>query len=88
MEIQIVGLRPRKKIHGEVVNITSRTLPTHHHKNRIAQETQEDFEGLYSDIEKLLDFASSFNNDAIVLKMKQNVPKFKIMNSTFAILGK
>ena len=54
----------------------------------IAQELQEDFEDLHSDIEELLGFASFFNNDAIVLKMKQIVPEFKSMNSTYEMLDK
>jgi hypothetical protein len=43
---------------------------------------------LDSDIEELLDFASFFNNDAIVLKMKKIVPEFKSMKSTFELLDK
>ena len=86
IKIQIVGLRPREKLYEELLNHTSKTLPTNHHKIMIAQETQEDFEDLHSDIEEILDFAGFFNNDAIVLKMKKIVPEFKSMNSTFEIL--
>jgi FlaA1/EpsC-like NDP-sugar epimerase len=88
IKIQITGLRPGEKLYEELLNVTSKTLPTHHHKIMIAQEKQDCFEGLHSDIEELLGFAGFFNNDAIVLKMKQIVPEFKSMNSTFEMLDK
>jgi FlaA1/EpsC-like NDP-sugar epimerase len=88
IKIQIVGLRPGEKLYEELLNDTSKTLATHHHKIMIAQEEQEDFEELQTDIAELLDFAGFFNNDAIVLKMKQIVPEFKSMNSTFELLDK
>jgi FlaA1/EpsC-like NDP-sugar epimerase len=88
IEIKIVGLRPGEKLYEELLNDTSKTLPTHHHKIMIAQETQEGFEDLHSDIDELFDFVSLFNNEAIVLKMKQIVPEFKSMNSAFALLDK
>ena len=88
IKVQIVGLRPGEKLYEELLNDTSKTLPTHHHKIMIAQEVEEDFDDLHSDIAELLDFAGFFNNDAIVSKMKQIVPEFKSMNSAFELLDK
>ena len=88
IKIQIVGLRPGEKLYEELLNDTSKTLATHHHKIMIAQDVQENFDDLHFDIAELLDFASFFNNDAIVLKMKQIVPEFKSMNSAFELLDK
>lgn len=88
IKIEIVGLRPGEKLYEELLNDTSKTLPTHHHKIMIAQEVEEDFDDLQTDIAELLDFAGFFNNDAIVSKMKQIVPEFKSMNSAYELLDK
>ena len=88
IKIKIVGLRPGEKLYEELLNDTSKTLPTHHEKIMIAQEIQEEFEDLHLDINELIGIASFFENDDIVSKMKKIVPEFISMNSTFEILDK
>jgi FlaA1/EpsC-like NDP-sugar epimerase len=86
IKIQIVGLRPGEKLYEELLNDTSKTIPTHHEKIMIAEEIQDEFETLHADIEELIDKANYIENDEIVLKMKKIVPEFKSMNSTFEVL--
>jgi FlaA1/EpsC-like NDP-sugar epimerase len=88
IKIKIVGLRPGEKLYEELLNDTSKTLPTYHEKIMIAQEIQEEFEDLHIEIEELIGIASFFDNDDIVAKMKKIVPEFISMNSTFTILDK
>lgn len=88
IKIQIVGLRPGEKLYEELLNDTSKTLPTYHEKIMISEEISDDFEILNTDIEELIRITNHFDNDQIVLKMKQIVPEFKSMNSTFELLDK
>ena len=86
IKIEIVGLRPGEKLYEELLNDTSKTIPTHHAKIMIAEEIQEEYEGLHTDIDELISIANLFSNDAIVTKMKKIVPEFKSMNSSFELL--
>ncbi|MFV5688887.1 polysaccharide biosynthesis protein [Flavobacterium sp. ZT3R25] len=88
IKIQIVGLRPGEKLYEELLNDTSKTLPTHHEKIMIAEEILDEFEDLNADIEELIGVANHHENDHIVMKMKKIVPEFKSMNSTFQLLDK
>ena len=88
LKIKIVGLRPGEKLYEELLNDTSKTLPTYHDKIMIAQEIQDEFSDLHSNIEELIGIAAFFDNDDIVSKMKKIVPEFISMNSTFQVLDK
>lgn len=88
IKIKIVGLRPGEKLFEELLNDTSKTLPTHHEKIMIAQEIQEEFFDLHLNIEELIGMAAYFDKDDIVAKMKRIVPEFISMNSTFQVLDK
>ena len=86
IKIDIIGLRPGEKLYEELLNNTSNSVATHHSKIMIAQEIQEEFEGLHVDINELIRLADLFANDAIVTQMKKIVPEFKSMNSAYEIL--
>ena len=86
IEIKIVGLRPGEKLYEELLNDTSKTLPTHHEKIMIAEELKVDFESLIKEISELIEIAYTYNNEEIVSKMKLIVPEFKSMNSNFESL--
>jgi FlaA1/EpsC-like NDP-sugar epimerase len=88
IKIEIVGLRPGEKLYEELLNDTSKTIPTHHEKIMIAEEIQDEFENLHSEINELIGIANFFNNDDIVAKMKTIVPEFISMNSTFEVLDR
>ncbi|MFV8327779.1 polysaccharide biosynthesis protein [Flavobacterium sp. ZS1P14] len=86
IKIQIVGLRPGEKLYEELLNDTSKTLPTYHEKIMISEEILDEFEDLNTDIEELIEAANHHENDHIVMKMKKIVPEFKSMNSSFELL--
>ena len=88
IKIKVIGLRPGEKLYEELLNDTSKTLPTHNEKIMIAQENAIDGVALHSAINELLQCAEQLNNDRIVAKMKEIVPEFKSMNSTFQLLDK
>lgn len=88
IKIVIVGLRPGEKLYEELLNNTSKTLPTYHEKIMIAEAILDDFNPLNLAIAELIQSANQFDNDRMVAKMKQIVPEFKSMNSTFEILDK
>lgn len=88
IKIEIVGLRPGEKLYEELLNNTSKTLPTYHDKIMIALEIQEEYEVLHSAIDDLINITNLFDNDAIVSQMKKIVPEFKSMNSVYETLDK
>lgn len=88
IKIKIVGLRPGEKLFEELLNDTSKTLPTHHDKITIAEEIQFEFEDLHTHIDELIGIAGFFDNDDIVSKMKKIVPEFISMNSSYTLLDK
>ncbi|GIZ07443.1 polysaccharide biosynthesis protein CapD [Flavobacterium sp. UMI-01] len=88
IEIKEIGLRPGEKLYEELLNDTSKTLPTYHEKIMIAQEIQEEYQVLHHQINELIQLSKTFNKEEIVFKMKQIVPEFKSMNSNYEQLDK
>ena len=88
IEIKIVGLRPGEKLYEELLNDSSKTLPTHHEKIMIAQESYDDISLLSVLLEDLITTAEGFTSEDIVYKMKQIVPEYISMNSNFELLDK
>lgn len=86
IEIKIVGLRPGEKLYEELLNDTSKTLPTHHEKIMIAQELYDDFEELERLTADLILSAAGYSGEEVVSKMKRIVPEFLSMNSGFETL--
>lgn len=86
IEIKIVGLRPGEKLYEELLNDTSKTLPTHHEKIMIAQEIFDDFSELEYQMESLFASAQNYSNEEMVIIMKKIVPEFRSMNSSFESL--
>lgn len=83
IEIKIIGLRPGEKLFEELLNDTSKTVPTHNEKILIAQEVHDDYELVNYRILDLLSKVQAISDEEIVAAMKKIVPEFKSMNSVF-----
>lgn len=83
IEIKIIGLRPGEKLFEELLNDTSKTLPTHNEKILIAQEVHDDYELVNYKILDLLSKVQAISDEEVVAAMKKIVPEFKSMNSVF-----
>lgn len=83
IKIKIVGLRPGEKLYEELLNDTSKTLPTHNEKILIAEDICNDYESFSKEIEDLIALAKSYDRNAVVSKMKSIVPEFISMNSEY-----
>ncbi|MFN9111804.1 MAG: polysaccharide biosynthesis protein, partial [Bacteroidota bacterium] len=86
IDIKIIGLRPGEKLYEELLNDSSKTLPTHNEKIMIAQEIEEDFECIGAATQGLIDDIEKKSSQEIVIAMKKIVPEFKSMNSIFETL--
>nr|WP_236564868.1 nucleoside-diphosphate sugar epimerase/dehydratase [Flavobacterium sp. MK4S-17] len=84
--IKIIGLRPGEKLYEELLNDTSKTLPTHHDKIMIAQEVCDEYDTLHISVNDLITIANGFENEKIVAKMKTILPEYISMNSGFEAL--
>ena len=86
IQIKIIGLRPGEKLFEELLNDTSKTLPTHNTKIMIAQDNYSDFEEVKESIVELIGITKKYSNLEVVAQMKKIVPEFKSMNSEYQTL--
>ncbi|MFD2891029.1 polysaccharide biosynthesis protein [Flavobacterium chuncheonense] len=87
IEIKITGLRPGEKLYEELLNDSSKTLPTHHDKIMIAIDAHdESYELIENKIAELKHNTLNLDMEATVRVMKDIVPEFKSLNSNFASL--
>ena len=86
IEIKIIGLRPGEKLFEELLNDTSKTLPTHNSKIMIAQEVTEDFEKVEDSVTELISLTKNNSDLDVVAQMKKIVPEYKSLNSEFQML--
>lgn len=88
VEIKITGLREGEKLYEEVLNELEGTKPSFHEKIRIADVRQYEYNEVYKDIEELIALTHSYDDMAIVAKMKAIVPEYKSNNSIYEQLDK
>lgn len=88
VQIQYTGLRDGEKLFEEVLNDNETTKPTHHPKIMIANVREYDYEKAKEDEEILLELSYTYDDKAIVKKMKEIVPEYKSQHSKFEELDK
>lgn len=88
VQIQYTGLRDGEKLFEEVLNDNETTKPTHHPKIMIADVREYDYEKAKEDEEILLELSYTYDDMAIVKKMKEIVPEYKSQHSKFEKLDK
>ena len=82
IDIKITGLRPGEKLYEELLANGENTLSTYHKKIMISKTRELDYEKIKGDIEALC-ITNRFQNNNIVLKMKQLIPEYKSNNSDY-----
>ncbi len=82
IDIKITGLRPGEKLYEELLANGENTLSTYHKKIMISKTRELDYKKVKSKIEELC-ITNRFQNNNIVLKMKQLIPEYKSNNSDY-----
>ena len=87
IEIKFTGLRAGEKLYEEPLSTKESLLPSFNDKIiKIARVRTYDYAHVSKDIDELIRIAYTFDDIAIVRKMKQIVPEFKSQNSVYSKL--
>ena len=86
VDIKYVGLRDGEKLYEEVLNDAEATVPTIHPKIKIAKVRKYPYQLAKQNEEELLQLSYTFDDMAIVRKMKEIVPEYKSQQSKYKVL--
>ncbi|WP_034039874.1 polysaccharide biosynthesis protein [Wocania ichthyoenteri] len=82
IDIEISGLRPGEKLYEELLANGENTLSTYHKKIMISKTRELEYSKIKSEIEELC-ITNRFQNNNIVMKMKNLIPEYKSNNSDY-----
>lgn len=88
VKVEYTGLRPGEKLYEELLSTKENTLPSFHEKIRIAKVCEYDYEAVNSQIVSLVSLSHTYNDMAIVGKMKEIVPEYVSNNSKYSVLDR
>ena len=88
IEIKYTGLRAGEKLYEEVLSTTENTLPSFHEKIRIAKVREYDYSEVSKQIDSLIALSHTYDDMAILEKMKEIVPEYVSNNSKYSVLDK
>lgn len=88
VEVKYTGLREGEKLYEEVLSDKEKTQPTSNPKIRVALVREYDFQNACKNEKELLEVSRTFDDMAIVAKMKEIVPEFRSLNSRYSVLDK
>ena len=86
VEIKYTGLRDGEKLYEEVLNDAESTVPTVHPKIKIAKVREYPYELAKKNEEELYQLSFTYDDMAIVKKMKEIVPEYKSRQSKYGVL--
>ena len=86
IKIHYTGLREGEKLYEELLASKENTIPTPHPNIMVAQVPEYPYEQALQNEIELYRISKSFDEMAIVKKMKEIVPEFKSNNSKYEIL--
>ena len=86
IDIKYVGLRDGEKLYEEVLNDKEATIPTHHPKIMVAKVREYPYELARKNEEDLYQISFTYDDMAIVKKMKEIVPEYKSQHSKYSEL--
>ena len=86
IDIKYVGLRDGEKLFEEVLNDKEATIPTHHPKIMVAKVCEYPYELARKNEEDLYQLSFTYDDMAIVKKMKEIVPEYKSQHSKYSEL--
>ena len=86
IDIKYVGLRDGEKLYEEVLNDKEATVPTHHPKIMVAKVREYPYELACKNEEELYQLSFTYDDMAVVKKMKEIVPEYKSQHSKYAAL--
>ncbi len=86
VEVKFVGLRDGEKLFEEVLNDKEATIPTHHPKIMVAKVREYPYELALKNEEELYKLSFTYDDMAIVKKMKEIVPEYKSQQSKYKVL--
>lgn len=88
VKIEFTGLRDGEKLYEEVLSDKENTKPTVHPKIMVAQVREYDYALAQKNEEELLKLSYSYDDMAIVAKMKEIVPEYRSQHSKYQALDK
>ncbi len=88
VQIKFTGLRDGEKLYEEVLNDAEQTKPTVHPKIKVASVREYPYEQALQNEKELYDLSFTYDDMAIVAKMKEIVPEYKSQHSKYETLDK
>ena len=88
VRIEFTGLRDGEKLYEEVLSENENTKPTSHPKIMVASVREYDYALAKKNEEELLKLSYSYDDMAIVAKMKEIVPEYRSQHSKYEHLDK
>lgn len=86
VEIKYTGLRDGEKLYEEVLSYAEHTKPTLHPKIMVASVREYPYELALKNEKELYEISFSYDDMAIVRKMKEIVPEYKSKQSKYEVL--
>jgi Predicted nucleoside-diphosphate sugar epimerases len=85
VKIEFLGLRDGEKLYEELLATKENTAPTPHPKIMVAKVREYPYELALQNEVELYELSCSFDDMAIVKKMKEIVPEFKSQHSKYEV---